>query len=147
MKVLPQNFYNQIQKRRIIWYTIYFRLSHLMKKHFLTSKSVVCVTKHSKQTKLSHDMMSSFVPKSFHNFSGYGCHLIVFTTLRQLLISFFKAENTNSVCTSIISYGEQRIIRTFIQTRIGSCILSQPHCCVGAMGQFVRKLETAKPDF
>ena len=25
--------------------------------------------------------------------------------------------------------------------------LSQPHCCVGAMGQFVRKLETAKPDF
>ena len=25
--------------------------------------------------------------------------------------------------------------------------LSQPHCCVGAMGQFVRELETAKPDF
>ena len=25
--------------------------------------------------------------------------------------------------------------------------LSQPHCCVGAMRQFVRKLETAKPNF
>ena len=52
-------------------------------------------------------------------------------------------------CLRIPAIGSKWLILTKknLHVILPQKLLSQPHCCVGAMGQFVTKLETAKPGF